>query len=123
MKEIRKQGLRIRKQGLKTENKVFIRKQDFWSPYLQTMIDNQLNDCEVCAENNESLKVLERTPNSVRPIHKESENGCETKVLETMEDCELIKRYRLNREGIKLVVELVRDAITSPTNRNNSIRK
>ncbi|KAK0141389.1 hypothetical protein N1851_021602 [Merluccius polli] len=26
-------------------------------------------------------------------------------VLETMEDCELIKRY-LNREGIKLVVEL-----------------
>ncbi|KAK0144265.1 hypothetical protein N1851_017378 [Merluccius polli] len=28
-------------------------------------------------------------------------------VLETMEDCELIKRYRLNREGIKLVVELL----------------
>ncbi|KAK0134799.1 hypothetical protein N1851_029572 [Merluccius polli] len=27
-------------------------------------------------------------------------------VLETMEDCELIKRYRLNREGIKRVVEL-----------------
>ena len=42
-------------------------------------------------------------------------------VLETMEDCELIKRYRLNCEGIKLVVELVRDAITSPTNRNNPI--
>ena len=42
-------------------------------------------------------------------------------VLETMEDCELIKRYRLNREGIKLVVELVRDAITSPTIRNNLI--
>ncbi|KAK0137929.1 putative nuclease HARBI1 [Merluccius polli] len=36
-------------------------------------------------------------------------------------NCELIKRYRLNREGIQLVVELVRDAITSPTNRNNSI--
>ena len=36
-------------------------------------------------------------------------------------NCELIKRYRLNREGIKLVVELVRDAITSLTNRNNSI--
>ncbi|KAK0150859.1 Tubulin polyglutamylase ttll6 [Merluccius polli] len=33
------------------------------------------------------------------------------------------KCTRLNREGIKLVVELVRDAITSPTNRNNSIRK
>ncbi|KAK0142288.1 putative nuclease HARBI1 [Merluccius polli] len=41
-------------------------------------------------------------------------------VLETMEDCELIKRYRLNREGIKLV-ELLRNAITSPTNRNNPI--
>ncbi|KAK0144401.1 putative nuclease HARBI1 [Merluccius polli] len=38
-----------------------------------------------------------------------------------MEDCELIKRYRLNREGIKLVVELVWDAITSPTNRKNLI--
>ncbi|KAK0147928.1 putative nuclease HARBI1 [Merluccius polli] len=36
---------------------------------------------------------------------------------------ELIKRYRLNLEGIKLIVELVRDAITPPTNRNNSIRK
>ena len=35
---------------LESENKVFIRKQDCWSPYLQTMIDNQLNDCEVCAE-------------------------------------------------------------------------
>ena len=44
-------------------------------------------------------------------------------IVETMEDCELIKKYtgRLNREGIKLVVELVRDAITSPTIRNNSI--
>ncbi|KAK0143471.1 putative nuclease HARBI1 [Merluccius polli] len=42
-------------------------------------------------------------------------------VLETMEDGELITRYRLNREGIQLVVELVRDAITSPTNRNNPI--
>ena len=40
--------------------------------------------------------------------------------METKEDesCELMKRYRLNREGIKLVVELVRDAITSQTNRN-----
>ena len=36
-------------------------------------------------------------------------------------NCELIKRYRLNREGINFFVELVRDAITSPTNRNNSI--
>ena len=36
---------------LELANKVFIRKQDCWSPYLQTMSDNQLNDCEVCAEN------------------------------------------------------------------------
>ena len=42
-------------------------------------------------------------------------------VLETMEDRDLIKRYRLNREGIQLVVELVWDAIISPTNRNNQI--
>ncbi|KAK0139730.1 Gag-Pol polyprotein [Merluccius polli] len=29
-----------------------IRKQGFWSPYLQTMVDSQLNECEVCAKNN-----------------------------------------------------------------------
>ena len=29
-----------------------IRKQGFSSPYLQTMIDNQLNECGVCAKNN-----------------------------------------------------------------------
>ena len=29
-----------------------IRKQGYWSPYLQTMVDNQLNECEVCAKNN-----------------------------------------------------------------------
>ena len=34
-----------------------IRKQDFWSPYLQTTIDNQLNDCEACAENNETKSI------------------------------------------------------------------
>ena len=35
-------------------------------------------------------------------------------VLETMEDCELQRRYRLNRKGIKLVVGLVQDVITPP---------
>ncbi|KAK0151909.1 Gem-associated protein 2 [Merluccius polli] len=50
-----------------------------------------------------------------------STQSLDENVVMTMEDCELIKRYRLNREGIKLVVELVRDAITSPTNRNNPI--
>ena len=29
----------------------------------------------------------------------------------TMEDCELIRRYRLNREGIQLVVELVNNTL------------
>lgn len=42
-------------------------------------------------------------------------------ILDTLNDGELLKRYRLNREGIEIVVELVRDAITSPTNRNNPI--
>ena len=42
-------------------------------------------------------------------------------ILETLNDRELLKRYRLNREGIEIVVELVRDAITSPTNRNSPI--
>ncbi|KAK0136987.1 Gag-Pol polyprotein [Merluccius polli] len=36
-----------------------IRKQGFWSPYLQTMVDNQLNECEVCAKNNEKNRVPE----------------------------------------------------------------
>lgn len=42
-------------------------------------------------------------------------------ILEIFNDTELLKRYRLNREGFMFVVELVRDSITSPTNRNNPI--
>ncbi|KAK9976517.1 hypothetical protein ABG768_021722 [Culter alburnus] len=42
-------------------------------------------------------------------------------ILERFNDNELLKRYRLNRGGIMTVVELVRDAVTSPTNRNNPI--
>ncbi|XP_052000928.1 putative nuclease HARBI1 [Xyrauchen texanus] len=42
-------------------------------------------------------------------------------VLETLNDTELLQRYHLNREGILIVVALVRDAITAPTNRNNPI--
>ena len=42
-------------------------------------------------------------------------------VLETMNDSELLRRYRLNREGTNILLELVRDAITSPTIRNNPI--
>ena len=29
-----------------------IKKQGFWSPSMQTMVDNQLNECEVCGKNN-----------------------------------------------------------------------
>ena len=36
-------------------------------------------------------------------------------------DRELIRRYRLDRAGIMVLVEHVRDAITSPTNRRNPI--
>ena len=42
-------------------------------------------------------------------------------ILERFDDGELLKRYRLNHDGILNVVELVRDAITSPTNRNHPI--
>ena len=34
---------------------------------------------------------------------------------------ELLKRCEMDREGIEVVVELVRDAISSPTNQNNPI--
>ena len=42
-------------------------------------------------------------------------------VLEEMSDAELIKRYRLDREGILFVTDLVRDRLTSPTNRNQPL--
>lgn len=42
-------------------------------------------------------------------------------VLETLNDAELLKRYHFNCKGILIVMELVKDAITSPTNRNNPI--
>ena len=42
-------------------------------------------------------------------------------VLETLNDRELLKRCRMDREGIEVVVELVSDTITFPTNWNNPI--
>lgn len=42
-------------------------------------------------------------------------------ILETMNDRELIKRYRLDHDGIMFVVDLIRDALTSPTARSNAI--
>lgn len=42
-------------------------------------------------------------------------------VLQTLDDRELLRRYRLDRAGIMFVVDLLRDAITSPTRRHNTI--
>uniref|UniRef100_A0AAZ1XUX0 Putative nuclease HARBI1 n=1 Tax=Oreochromis aureus TaxID=47969 RepID=A0AAZ1XUX0_OREAU len=42
-------------------------------------------------------------------------------VLQTLNDRELLRRYRLDRAGIMFVVDLLRDAITSPTRRHNAI--
>lgn len=42
-------------------------------------------------------------------------------VLQTLDDRELLRRYRLDRAGIMFVVDLLRDAITSPTRRHNVI--
>ncbi len=36
-------------------------------------------------------------------------------VLQTTDDSELIRRYRLDRAGIVFVTDLIRDALTSPT--------
>ncbi|KAA0725346.1 putative nuclease HARBI1 [Triplophysa tibetana] len=42
-------------------------------------------------------------------------------VLQTLDDRELLRRYRLDHAGIMFVVDLLRDAITSPTRRHNAI--
>ena len=42
-------------------------------------------------------------------------------ILQTLDDSELMKRYRLDSAGIMFVVDLIRDALTSPTQRHNAI--
>ncbi|KAK3883303.1 hypothetical protein Pcinc_002515 [Petrolisthes cinctipes] len=42
-------------------------------------------------------------------------------ILNMYNDAELVKRYRLDRAGILLVTDFVRDAITPPTGRNRAI--
>ncbi len=42
------------------------------------------------------------------------------KVLETFNDTELLKKYRLNHKGIMTTVDQVKYAVTLPANRNNS---
>ncbi len=40
-------------------------------------------------------------------------------VLQTMDDSELIRRYRLDRAGIVFVSDLIREKLTSPTQCRN----
>ncbi len=42
-------------------------------------------------------------------------------MLELYDDRELIKRYRLDHQGILFVTDLVRNAITPQTLRNNAL--
>ncbi len=42
-------------------------------------------------------------------------------VLKTMDDSELIKRYRLDRAGIMFVTDLIREKLTSPTQLRHAI--
>ena len=42
-------------------------------------------------------------------------------VLHELTDAELIRRYRLDREGIIFVTDLVRDVLVRPTARNKAI--
>ena len=43
-----------------------INQQGFWSPYLQALVDNQLNDCEVCVKNNIRKTII--TPLAHIPV-------------------------------------------------------
>ncbi len=42
-------------------------------------------------------------------------------MLQTMDDSELMRRYRLDRAGIVFVSDLIREKLTSPTQRRNAI--
>ena len=42
-------------------------------------------------------------------------------VLGSLSDCELLKRYRLDRAGILYVTDLVREALESPTGRSGAL--
>ena len=42
-------------------------------------------------------------------------------ILQTLDDSELMKHYRLDHAGIMFVVDLIRDALTSPTQHHNAI--
>ena len=42
-------------------------------------------------------------------------------ILQTLDDSELMKHYRLDHAGIMFVADFIRDALTSPTQRHNAI--
>uniref|UniRef100_A0A3P9BWJ3 Putative nuclease HARBI1 n=1 Tax=Maylandia zebra TaxID=106582 RepID=A0A3P9BWJ3_9CICH len=58
---------------------------------------------------------------SPKQLHKMANRRGRRDVLQTLDDRELLRRYRLDRAGIMFVVDLLRDAITSPTRRHNAI--
>ncbi|XP_050734738.1 putative nuclease HARBI1 [Eriocheir sinensis] len=53
--------------------------------------------------------------------HQPGNNYLRKDVLNELNDAELIKRYRLDREGILFVTNLVRAALKSDTNRSNPL--
>uniref|UniRef100_A0A8C2BNU1 Putative nuclease HARBI1 n=1 Tax=Cyprinus carpio TaxID=7962 RepID=A0A8C2BNU1_CYPCA len=65
-----------------------------------------------------NIKWLRSSP---KQLHKMANRGGRRDVLQTLDDRELLRRYRLDRAGIMFVVDLLRDAITSPTRRHNAI--
>ncbi len=42
-------------------------------------------------------------------------------ILQTLNDSKLMKRYRLDHAGVMFVVDLIRDALTSPNQCNHAI--
>ena len=50
-----------------------------------------------------------------------ADRGGRRNILQTLNDSELIQRYRLDGAGIMFVVDLIRDALTSPTQRHNAM--
>ena len=54
-------------------------------------------------------------------IHQRRHFAARKDPLEMYDDRELIRRYRLDRDGILFVTDVIRDYITSPTSRNKAL--
>ena len=50
-----------------------------------------------------------------------ADRGGRRNIPQTLNDSELMQRYRLDGAGIMFVVDLIKDALTSPTQRHNVI--